>query len=218
MKKISILFLATLSLITLFACGNDEKSDVQSKKETSLPQETIESEDGNVIETDEVKNEKDQITEAEDQNAAYEEKNSYTIDGITVSSDTFSVEPFENAEGYTKRICVTFNFENNTDKAFGYISSCDGRLSDGYELKGWSDISSMSLNQIPSHSSKEVQMYLLADDTVDLEKINVSYDFMDYDQEYWDDFGKILTGDITQEEYEKKYGNKQELNFEVTLK
>lgn len=72
---------------------------------------------------------------------ADEPKNSYTIDGITITANNFSVEPYDDANGtYTKRISVMFNIKNDTDKAFGYIKSCEGRLSDGFKLESWTNI------------------------------------------------------------------------------
>ena len=143
--------------------------------------------------------------------------NSYTVDGITVTAKGFEVEPYSDDSGkYTQRVCISLTFENNTNEAFGYLTSCAGKLPDGYQLETWADISTMDLNQIPSNSSKEVTMYLLSGDRVDLSKITVTYDFMDYDREYWDDFGLIMSGKMSQQEYEDKYGDVTELEFELT--
>ena len=143
--------------------------------------------------------------------------NSYTIDGITITAKGFKVEPYNDDSGkYTQRICVSFAFENKTNEAFGYLTSCAGKLSDGYQLETWTDISTLDLNQVPSNSSKDVTMYLLSGDGVDLSKITVTYNFMDYDREYWDDFGLIMSGKMNQQEYEEKYGNVKELKFELT--
>lgn len=164
---------------------------------------------------------KEEITNSNSENQKEEEKeepkNSYTIDGITVAATNFSVEPYSDPNGeYTKKINVNFIFTNDTERAFGYISSCDGYLSDGYKLQSWSDMSDMKLKQVPSHGSADVTMYLMADDSVTLDKITAIYNFMDYNEEYWEDFGKVMTGEMGQEEYMSKYGNATELKFELT--
>ena len=103
---------------------------------------------------------------------ADEPKNSYTIDGITITANNFSVEPYDDANGtYTKRISVMFNIKNDTDKAFGYIKSCEGRLSDGFKLESWTNIQDLDLKQVPSNGSVDDVAYLLADDSITLDKI-----------------------------------------------
>ena len=225
MKKIENIFVTVLLLISLSACGSKDASKTSSQTKNPILNDVISTEEvtpevTQPLETEAAKETLSPSTETEtttsDQAKSNNIKNSYTIDGITLSANSFSVEPFENVEGYTKRICVHFTFTNNTDKAFGYIESCDGYLRDGYKLEGWSDIMSMNLKQVPSNSSVEMTAYLLANDSLDLSQINVTYNFMDYNEEYWEDFGKIMSGEMGQEEYTKKYGNYEELNFEVT--
>ena len=38
--------------------------------------------------------------------------------------------------------------------------------------------------------------YFLIDDSIDPAEIKVSYNFMDYGEEYWEDFAKIMSGDM----------------------
>ena len=75
---------------------------------------------------------------------------------------------------------------------------------------------SMDLNQVASGSEKTDKAYFLIDDSIDPDEITVSYNFMDYGEEYWADFGKIMTGEMGQEEYMSKYGNYEVLEFNVT--
>lgn len=144
-------------------------------------------------------------------------QNEYSIDGITISANNFKVEPYDDQNGkYTKRILVDFTIKNETDKAFGYSTSWQGKLSDGYKLEPWINISDMDLIQVASNSEKTDTAYLLADDSVKLDKIIATYNFMDYDEDYWDDFGKIMKGEMGEDEYIAKYGEPEELIFELT--
>lgn len=151
---------------------------------------------------------------------AQNEKNSYTIDGITITSNYFSIDPYNDSEGqYTKKITVDFTIKNDSSKAFGYISSMEGRLPDGYELYGSVlDMSDLDLKQVASGKEITAHAYFLIDDNINPDKIICTYNFMDYDKGYWEDLGKIVMGEMTQEEYTKKYGNYKELEFELSKK
>lgn len=201
MKKKLLVMLVSISVIVgIVACGgNSENRDSEDSKEE--------------ITNSNSENQKEEEKEEKEE----ETQNSYTIEGITVAATNFSVEPYSDPNGeYTKRIIVNFTFTNDTDKAFGYYAMCEGYLSDGFKLESWGDLSNMKLSQIPSHGSADVTMYLMADDSVTLDKITAIYNFMDYNEEYWEDFGKVMTGEMGQEEYMSKYGNATELKFELT--
>ena len=160
---------------------------------------------------------KEKTNEVEQERKNEEVVTSKTIDGITISTDGFTIEPYEDADKeYTKRIVMKFTVKNQTDSAFGYITSWDGRLNDGFKLEGWNDLLTMDLKQVPSGKEKTDTAYFLIDDTINPDEILVSYDFMDYDEEYWKDFGKIISGDMGEEEYNEKYGNCE--TIELTAK
>lgn len=148
------------------------------------------------------------------------DKNSYTIDGITITANYFSIEPYDDSERkYTKKITVDFTIKNDSSKAFGYISAMDGRLPDGYELeKNILDMSDLDLKQVASGKEITAHAYFLTDDSISPDKIICTYNFMDYNKEYWQDLGKIMTGEMSQEDYSKKYGKYKVLEFELLKK
>lgn len=151
------------------------------------------------------------------QNVTQNAENSYTIDGITITANHFRIEPYEDSEGeYTKKISVDFTIKNDSNKAYGYISAWDGKLPDGYELEGYMEFSNLDLKQVPANSQKTDCAYFLVDDSINPDKIICTYNFMDYNKEYWTDFGKIISGEMNEEEYNKKYGNYKELKFELS--
>lgn len=215
MKKILlILFLLITFSVNISGCGNKESNMdsgtelLEDTKETQI--ESKKSENDNTTETIE-ENTVEEISETQGKT------NKYTIDGITISVNTFSVEPYEdNSEKYTKRIMMEFTIKNESDSAFGYITSWEGRLNDGYKLESWIDIMSMDLKQVVAGGEKTDTAYFLIDDSVEPNEITVSYNFMDYDEEYWEDFGKIISGQMDQNEYMKKYGDFEVLEFYVT--
>lgn len=215
-KRLIALLMIGVTTASITACGG--KTETEAQVTTELNTDTQESVAS--IESESSETELQKITDIAETTApetvSDEPQNSYTIDGITVTANNFSVEPYEDPNGeYTKKINVYFTFTNDTDSAFGYMVSCEGYLPDGFKLKSWADISDMDLKQIPAHGSIDMTAYLLSDDTVNLNQITVVYPFMDYNEEYWDDFGKIMTGEMGQEEYESKYGNPTELNFQI---
>lgn len=208
MKKKFVTAFLLIALSTLaVACGEPDSEGnkpTQSSEDTSnnKSEENKESEPGKTSEPEENKND--------------ESSNSHTIDGITISASTFSIEPYEDNTGkYTRRIVLNFSIKNDSDKAFGYLTSWEGKLSDGYKLEGWMDIMSMNLKQVASGSEKTDSAYFLIDDSIDPTEIIVTYNFQDYGEEYWEDFGKIMSGKMGQEEYMSKWGKYEVLEFTV---
>lgn len=156
-------------------------------------------------------------------------KNSQTVDGITIIINGFKIKPYKefqkenfgssagltygNGETCSNVIEVSFTVENRTDSGFGYITSFDGTLSDGRPLKPCTDIADMDLHQVDSGYKKTDCAYFNADDIGDPNTINLTYDFMNYNQEYWDDFRKILNGEMSEQEYRNKYSSYKEISF-----
>ncbi len=212
-KKLLTMLLLTVLSVGIVACGDKD----QGESSNSSPSEEISSTQPESEESESSSKEETQSDVPEESSQEQELNNSHTVDGITISVNTFSVEPYEDSQGeYTKRIVMEFTIKNESDSAFGYITAWEGRLSDGYKLETWADIMSMDLNQVASGSEKTYKAYFLIDDSIDPDEITVSYNFMDYGEEYWADFGKIMTGEMGQEEYMSKYGNYEVLEFNVT--
>ena len=81
-------------------------------------------------------------------------QNSYTIDQITITAEHYSVEPYNDPNGkFTKRISIMFNIKNETDSAFGYVKSWEGRLPDGFKLESLIEAQDLDLIQVPSGGS-----------------------------------------------------------------
>lgn len=212
-KKLLIVLLLSVLAVGVVACGDkgqSESSNSQSSEEvsTTQPESVVSEESGEEETQSDVPEESDQMQESD---------NIHTVDGITISASSFSVEPYEDSQGeYTKRIVMEFTVKNESDTAFGYVTTWEGRLSDGYKLETWTDLMSMDLKQVPAGGEKTDTAYFLIDDSVDPNEITVSYNFMDYGEEYWADFGKIMTGEMGQEEYMSKYGNYEVLEYVIT--
>lgn len=211
-KLVAMLLLAVLSVSSV-ACGDKSQSESgNSEPSTEIggtKPESESSESSSIGETSSDAMEKsDQMPEA---------NNTHTVEGITISTNTFSVEPYEDNQGeYTKRIVMEFTIKNESDSAFGYVTTWEGRLSDGYKLETWADLMSMDLKQVPAGGEKTDTAYFLIDDSIDPDEITATYNFMDYGEEYWADFGKIMTGEMGQDEYMSKYGDFEVLEFAVT--
>ena len=169
--------------------------------------------------TDKTADESSDTKQSQDKSTDKEEnvQNSYTIDQVTITAEHYSVEPYNDPNGeYTKQISIMFNIKNETDSAFGYIKSWEGRLPDGFKLESLTETQDLDLIQVPSGDSIDDVAYLLADDSANLDEIIATYLFMDYNEDYWKDFGKIVSGEINEEEFKSKYGTPKELTFDLT--
>jgi len=164
------------------------------------------------------------------------------IDGIKYTVDSAELKdikgdctadgsPSENGEYFSyygdiykvsdyKNLVITYTIENTTDKAFGYMqNSGTFKLTDGYELPRSGDISDLNLYQVASHSSKQLVIEFPVESSLKIDKIIWEYPHMDYDTGYWDDFGKLWGGEMTNQQFENKYKDKIEfLEFTVNIK
>lgn len=145
-------------------------------------------------------------------------KNTYEIDGITITAENFSLEEYNDPNGeYAQQAVINFTIKNDTDSAFGYTKMWNASLADGYELKSYVDFQDMDLKQVPANSEKEDTATVLIEADMDVTELEATYSFMDYSAEYWDDFGKAIMGEMTEEEYTEKYGESKNLVFSLTL-
>lgn len=87
----------------------------------------------------------------------------------------FFAFPEDDQGEYTKRIIMNFTIQNQTDSMLGYITTWSGELADGTELMSWTNIMSMDLKQVGYGGSETETAYFLIGDTVDPDKIIVSY-------------------------------------------
>lgn len=145
-------------------------------------------------------------------------KNTYEINGITITAENFSLEEYNDPNGqYAQQAIINFTIKNDTDNAFGYTKMWNASLADGYELKSYVDFQDMDLKQVPAKSEKEDTATVLIEADIDVTEFEATYSFMDYDAEYWDDLGKAIMGQMTEEEYTEKYGEAKNLVFSLTL-
>ncbi len=145
-------------------------------------------------------------------------KNTYEINGITITAENFSLEEYNDPNGqYAQQAIINFTIKNDTENAFGYTKMWSASLTDGYELKSYVDFQDMDLKQVPAKSEKEDTATVLIEADIDVTELEATYSFMDYDAEYWDDFGKAIMGKMTEEEYTEKYSETKNLVFSLTL-
>lgn len=203
MKKLAISVIILVLSISMSACSGDQDKEPEQTPPEATGQE--------------------QEDEGEQEGTEPQEEGpvtTQTVDGITISITGISVEPYKDADGeYDRRATLTYKIENSTDKAFGYSSmGWSGKMDDGYVLESWNNIMDMDLMQIPSNSEKEAEAYFLFENGVTVDAFTATYRFMDYNEDFWSDFGKMMTGEFTQDDYNEKYGkNIRELEFDVDV-
>lgn len=156
------------------------------------------------------------------ENVPEESANSHTQDGITITVSGATVEAYEDSEGkYDQKVSMQYEIKNDTDAAFGYTNAAwNAKLADGFKLETFVDMADMDLNQVPSQTKKEATVTFLVENGVAAEQFTAEYSFFDYNEEYWADLGKIMSGEMGQEEYMEKYGDIENniMAFDVTVK
>lgn len=116
-----------------------------------------------------------------------------------------------------KEIVVSYAIDNTTDAAFGYATIMwEGRLSDGYVVKFDSNLMDFDLMQVPSNGQKEVQVSAYIESSIAVSELQLTYHHLDYSEQFFTDFGKVMAGEMGQKEYESKY-TPTDLEFTVPV-
>lgn len=146
--------------------------------------------------------------------------NVQVLDGITITITGCQINDYEDQNGqYDRMATMTYTIKNDSEAAFGYSPvGWSAKMADGFVLEPWIDIMKLDLTQVPAGSEKEADVNFLIENGVEVKEFTASYNFMDYSEEYWGDFGKIMTGEMGQQEYEKKYNDFTILDFAVNVK
>lgn len=202
-RKLTLLLLATALSISSVGCGGASSSEEQSTPKTESEIESTE-----------------ENTESDENVVKEEISNTSCIDGVTVTITGSSIEDYEDSNGeYDRRIIMYYTIKNDTDTAFGYSTmGWSAYMQDGYKLQTYSDImKDLSLNQVPSHSETAAQVSFLVSKGVNVTDFLPEYVFFDYNEEFWDDFGKVMNGEMQENEYKEKYGNSPIMKFKATV-
>lgn len=149
---------------------------------------------------------------------AEENQNVHEKDGISITAQNFYVDDYNSADGqYTKRIEVDFTIKNDTENHYGYSCQWNGRTADGQELETYVDFMNLDAKFAEAKSEISDTAYFLIDDSVDLSGgIVAVYPFIDYNDEYWEDFGKAIMGQMTEEDWNTKYGDVSYMEFPLS--
>lgn len=197
-KLLSVLLVITL-VLGLSACGGEpEKKEItdKAKNNTQVKSNTI----------DDVTYE---ITSARIEPAQGDRNADSTVNtgGEYIMVDGEIVKAVD-----YKNVVIVYTITNAKDAAIGYSTlNWNVHLQDGYKLERRADMSEMGLKQIPSGSAQEITLIYPIKADVKVAELVLEYKHLDYNEEYWKDFGKIITGEMTEEEYMNKYDKKAEL-------
>lgn len=150
--------------------------------------------------------------------AGEETKNSYEMDGITITVEEFTIEDFNNPDTqYSHILSFDFTIKNDTDIPYGYTTYWEGQSPDGKQLETYIDFMNIETNQVPAKSEIKDSAKFLVEDNINMDdSISVTYPFMNYDEEYWSDFQSVMYGLLAMNEWESKYSYAQDLTFELS--
>lgn len=211
MRKIWIAVISVSLCLTLFGCGDSDGNTNHTKNPTA----------GTATPGSSATRTPENTGEPEITSTVTED--AFTITLLSATEEAFTGNrdennlPKENGEYFMlgselkkvadyKKYVIRFKMENKGDKAVGYSKNAwNFKNQDGKELKYIVGAEELLLKQIPAKDAKEDQLdvYAAKGDTVHVVKADYSY--MDYDQNYWDDFKQWVAGDLSKEEYENKY-------------
>lgn len=128
-----------------------------------------------------------------------------------LGSDIIKVSDYEAVD-------ITMHVENTSDKAITFAPyGWSAVMPDGYKLKNISVVGDISA-QIPAGYMGDSTLKVIAQKSMNVKEFILSYDFLDYNDEYNQSLSEVLLKGMTEEEYKTKYGEKfvpTKISFDV---
>lgn len=141
-----------------------------------------------------------------------------SIDGITITPLKYTSEDRPYSDVYDNNIIVNYNVKNDTDTPYYYaFTGWHPSLPDGTKLKLLTTVSDMKAQSISPHSEQTLTLTIQIPKDVNISEISMYYSFMNYDEQYWNDFAGYLSGSTPATELDK-YANKPKMEFRFFVK
>lgn len=108
------------------------------------------------------------------------------------------------------QIIIDVLIENNTDKVINTsLAGWAATLQDGYKLENFnyseSTMDPLGVKQIPSHNKVAFSLQSIIEKTVTINEINLTYNFLDYNDEWLKAIQDFNTGKLTKDDYVNKF-------------
>lgn len=165
--------------------------------------------------------------------------NSIEVDGIAFTISSCQVKPIigdrtkdnysaKNGEYFAignnivkvadyEQIEIDVKIENKTDKAITFSSvGWSAKLKDGYKFKDLNVIGKIG-EQFPSKYIGEGKISIIKEKAINADVLLLTYELMDYNEEWQKAIGAAIKGELTEEQYKAKFSSKP-INFELKLK
>lgn len=230
MKKF-VCLLSTLLLVTAVGCSNSDKSASEQNASAGEVKETVQTAEA-------APNKGEEKTVSVKEDGASGMGNPVTKNNVTITLTHLSIAPAkgdrtqdnvqdDNGEYFAigsdivkaadyEQLVLTVKIENNTDKALTFSEmGWSATLPDGYKIKSVKGEGKLR-DQVASKSTGEGKLTIIREKAVNADKINLTYQLMDYNDEWRKAMPDVLSGKLDEKGYKKKF-NPQEMKFEVPL-
>jgi len=128
---------------------------------------------------------------------------------FALGSDIVKASDYEQIE-------VGVKVENKSDKAISFSSvGWSAKLPDGYELENI-EVTGKLDGQIASNYAVEEKIIITKEKAIKADKMTLTYNFMDYNEEWRQAFWKLLSGEFDVQEYQDKF-NPYPMDFILEL-
>jgi hypothetical protein len=120
-----------------------------------------------------------------------------------------------------ERIIISMQVENKSNKAITFNQmGWSATMSDGFKLKNITIDGDIN-GQVPSNYSGASKVSILAKKSLKVSSFKLTYNLMDYNDEWNAALGDLLKNGLSEEQFNKKYGDKfvsKPIDFNITLK
>lgn len=129
---------------------------------------------------------------------------------FAIGSDIVKVDNYEQIE-------LSVVIENKSNKAITFSEvGWEAKLPDGYKLTNIT-VEGKIGEQMPSNYKGEGKLIIIKEKVIKVNKLHLTYNFMDYNEEWQSAIWGAISGEVTENEYKEKF-NPKPVDFEITIK
>lgn len=146
-------------------------------------------------------------------------ENTHEVNGVTVTAENYYILDYTSSdEMYDRMVYVDFTIQNETDTPIGYSNCWSCFTVDDVQLQTYYDFFNLDTTLVmPNSEISDTACFLLEKDQEITDELTAIYGFMDYNDEYWSDFGSAIFGQMSEDEWTAKYSDVTELTYHLTL-
>ena len=147
------------------------------------------------------------------------EDNRATIDGVTITVLGCEISEYNKIpDVYDRMGKITYHIKNGSDYSYGFSTfgwTC--KIKDEYPFGPESSYLDMDLHMLESGEEEIAEYYFIMEKDIEFTELMVEYLFINFDEEFWFTYDKLVKRKISADEYMSKYGKVPIFQFNIRV-